>query len=32
MQSEIQQVFFHLLDGNINGIFMLPEIKQIILF
>ena len=27
MQSEIQQVFFHLLDGNINGIFMLPENK-----
>ena len=27
MQAEIQQVFFHLLDGNINGVFVLPENK-----
>lgn len=27
MQPEIQQVFFHLLDGNINGVFVLPENK-----
>lgn len=27
MQAEIQQVFFRLLDGNINGVFVLPENK-----